>query len=288
MAKDGMKQQVPCGVCMLCRKRRISTWAFRLYTELRNSDNAAMYTMTYAQNPISPNGYPTLSKRDIQLFFKRARKLGDPSGSKSLRKGLKYYVAGEYGELFGRPHYHAMIFNLNPLQSELLEETWKHGHIHKAPLNMATIHYSLKYLNKGRWIQKDDTKDVEREFQLMSKGLGKDYLSPAMIKHHQDLLKGYVELPSGQKLPLPRYYKERIFSPDQRELLNEQFKQLADERQQIFIDNPEKEIVWKNELIRKAHKKSPSYSKLAIATSSKLTSYPVEQSPTWQSAFDKC
>ena len=68
------------------------------------SSSAYFVTLTYDNNhvPISEHGFPTLCKRDFQLFMKRLR---FNTGVK-----IKYYVAGEYGSTNHRPHYHAVIF----------------------------------------------------------------------------------------------------------------------------------------------------------------------------------
>ena len=68
---------------------------------------ASFVTLTYddAHIPVDHQ----LSKRDAQLFIKRLRYyLG--------KRKIRYYLCGEYGERFGRPHYHAILFNVHPEQ----------------------------------------------------------------------------------------------------------------------------------------------------------------------------
>ena len=53
--------------------------------------------------------------------------------------------------------------------------------------------------------------DVPPEFKLMSKGLGKSYITDAIKRYHEQGMKDYVTLRDGVKLPMPRYYKKMLF-----------------------------------------------------------------------------
>lgn len=94
---------VPCGNCPDCLKKRRVHWSFRLMYELKNAKNAYFVTLTY-QDGLIPiiNGKHSLYKEDVK---KAIRKL------KYREKNLRYYLVGEYGRK-GRPHYHAILFNV--------------------------------------------------------------------------------------------------------------------------------------------------------------------------------
>ena len=62
---------VPCGKCVSCLKRRSGHWSFRLAQEAQVSSSASFLTLTYANAPISENGFPTLVKEDFQKFLKK-------------------------------------------------------------------------------------------------------------------------------------------------------------------------------------------------------------------------
>jgi hypothetical protein len=136
---------VPCGKCTPCLKKRAGHWSFRLEQEAKISSSACFITLTYADAPRTWKNKPTLKKRDFQLFMKRLRK-------KCPTNKLRYYACGEYGTQTQRPHYHAVIFNLphsiinNPI---IIQDTWKHGHIHVANNNKLTINYVVGYMNKS-------------------------------------------------------------------------------------------------------------------------------------------
>jgi len=58
-------------------------------------------TLTYDDDHLPANR--SVRHRDFVLFMKRFRK--------KYPHTIRYYMCGEYGETFGRPHYHACIFN---------------------------------------------------------------------------------------------------------------------------------------------------------------------------------
>lgn len=161
---------VPCGKCPVCLELRGAQWVFRLQEELKRSFCAHFVTFTYAPEylPKSPNGYSTLVKRDMQLMMKRLRK--------SYGKGIKYYVVGEYGSTFQRPHYHAIIFNCPDVH--LYQKAWFKGHVYIDTVNSNTMGYTCGYLQKGRRVRKHKNEDFVREFSLMSKGWGSPISAP--------------------------------------------------------------------------------------------------------------
>lgn len=218
----GEWQNFPCGKCYTCLRRRISGWSFRLLKEMQRSDSAFFLTLTYDTEyvPINENGRMTLDKTDVQKYIKRLRKLheGNP---------IKYYFVGEYGKQKKRPHYHAIIFNA---KAEHLEKAWQIkgkplGLVHLGQVTEASIGYTLKYLCK----QQNAYKNKAKEFSLMSKGLGTNYLTKQMINWHKDDLinRMYVPLMDGKKIAMPRYYKEKIYSELEREIISAYMQEVS-------------------------------------------------------------
>lgn len=186
------RQPVPCGKCPDCYKRRTSGWSFRLMQEEKISDSAHFITLTYDTKvvPITKNGFMDLSKRHLQLFFKRIRKATKQHGytiTKRIRnkvqhkystitptkKPIKYYAVGEYGGRTNRPHYHIIMFNA---QIELIQEAWNMGNVHYGQVSNASVGYTLKYMTKKAKIPMHRNDDRTPEFSLMSKRLGESYL----------------------------------------------------------------------------------------------------------------
>lgn len=187
----------------------------------RRASSAHFITLTYNTKnvPITENGFKTLRKRDLQLFFKRLRKLHG-SGS-----DIKYYGVGEYGTKRLRPHYHVILFNSDP-QSVLTAWTIKGvqiGDVHFGEVTGASIGYTLEYITEGSWRPKHRNDDRRPQFAVMSKGLGLCYLTPKMIAwHHADQdNRMYCNLEDGKKIGMPRYYKNKIYDEETRKRIGE-------------------------------------------------------------------
>lgn len=221
----------PCGKCYPCKARRVSGWGFRLLKEAERSDSALFVTLTYRNEAIklTKNNYMTLDKRDVQLFFKSLRNhtYRYPENNKIWDRKIKYYAVGEYGEKSRRPHYHLIIFNA---EYHHIEAAWPHGDIHYGELSPASANYTLKYISKDA-SKKHANDDREPEFSLMSKRLGDNYLTDANKSWHRqrshnknwDTAAGipetnpnterfYISL-NDKKIAMPRYYKQKIWTP---------------------------------------------------------------------------
>jgi hypothetical protein len=154
----------------------------------------------------------TLKKEDVQLFFKRLRKAHE---KKQNKKPIKYFAAGEYGGRTNRPHWHIILFNAD---INLISNAWDLGHCHFGQVNEASVGYSLKYICKKGKIPMHQNDDRQKERSLMSKGLGKNYLSENMVKWHKKSLDDrlYCNLKDGKKIAMPRYYKDKIYTEYER------------------------------------------------------------------------
>ena len=205
----------PCGKCPACVRRRVSGWAFRLNKQSEQSNSAHFVTLTYNDEHIkkTKNGFETLVKKDVQDFFKRLRKL--------TKQKISYYAVGEYGDTGERPHYHIILFNANP---KIVENAWKLndiilGNVHFGDVGDASVGYTLKYISKDKKIPQFNGDDRQKEFALMSKGLGAGYLTKNMIKWHTKgniENKVYLPLKDGKKAAMPRYYKDKLYDKGQK------------------------------------------------------------------------
>ena len=205
----------PCGKCPACVRRRVSGWAFRLNKQSEQSNSAHFVTLTYNDEHIkkTKNGFETLVKKDVQDFFKRLRKL--------TKQKISYYAVGEYGDTGERPHYHIILFNANP---KIVENAWKLnditlGNVHFGDVGDASVGYTLKYISKEKKIPQFNGDDRQKEFALMSKGLGAGYLTQNMVKWHTKgniENKVYLPLKDGKKAAMPRYYKDKLYDKGQK------------------------------------------------------------------------
>lgn len=192
---------VPCGACAFCGATKRSDWALRLHYEAKKYMDTKFVTLTYANNEMDwNNGSPQLSKRHLQLWFKRVRKAGYK---------FRYFAVGEYGSKTYRPHYHIIIFGHVP--EDVVRKSWGKGHVHIGRVSQASIMYCLGYIVSGKGWRMRHKRIAP--FTTMSRrpGLGASYLSKEMIAWHKSDRKNYAVL-DGVKRHLPRYYKVKIFS----------------------------------------------------------------------------
>lgn len=228
----------------------VDQWVFRLQWQEKVSYNASFITFTYEDSflPVTKGGRATLDKKDFTAAIKRLRNYqykrcpGLPA--------LKYYCVGEYGSEFHRPHYHAIIYNFDQWE---VENAWSKnvdlyggvtkrfpiGNIQFDEVNNNTIAYVLKYLDKGKTVPSDPEDDREPEFTLQSKGLGISYTqNPSIRKWHlSDIERNYVVNKQGKKIPLPRYYRNKIYDGPQ-QLEQRYYAQIAVEN--FWLDDREK------------------------------------------------
>lgn len=204
---------VPCGSCPPCQRRRIDGWVFRLQQEIKRSEYSYFVTLTYDTRfvPITANGFMTLHKPDLQKFFKRLRH------NTGFR--IKYYAVGEYGSTRKRPHYHLILFS-DGCAIEEIRKAWPLGSVHVGQVTSDSIAYTLKYIEKKTGSKQHKRDDRLKEFSLMSKRLGDNYLTDQIISYHNQTLADnmYLVREGGYKVAMPRYYRERIFDEDTRDL----------------------------------------------------------------------
>lgn len=187
---------VPCGKCLACLSNKRVDWSFRLEQEYKASKSAMFVTLTYDRQFI-PSDFG-LSKRDLQLFFKRLRKISNAR--------IRYYAVGEYGSKTMRPHYHILLFNASEIS---VRKAWLKGIVHVGRVNQASINYTLKYM-----VQPSPQlfSQRQRPFCVMSRayGIGLSYMTDAMVSWHRAGGKNYV-IKDGVKGRLPRYYRDKIW-----------------------------------------------------------------------------
>lgn len=108
-------------------------------------------TLTYSDFNLASS---SLVYRDFQLFMKRLRRALGP---------VRFYMAGEYGDQFQRPHFHALLFGahfadrkfLRKLPSgasiytsALLEQLWPHGFSSVGDVTFESAAYVARYVMK--------------------------------------------------------------------------------------------------------------------------------------------
>lgn len=201
---------VPCGKCPICLSKKRQKWLVRLESEFKYALSVYFVTLTYddAHMPYK-DGMQTLSKRDVQLFMKRLRKL--TSGYK-----LKYYLCSEYGGHTMRPHYHMMLYLYGDVKKlpidafhmhyDIISKCWENGISDVRDANSATANYCLKDTLK---LENDviNGTTLTKTFRLISKGLGE---RDAQEKAKTGYKFTYV-VQDGKKIGIPRYQRDKMF-----------------------------------------------------------------------------
>lgn len=199
-----------CRKCLPCQITRRQEWTGRALLEMKSVAYTYYLTLTY--NDLHLPSRQSLSRADLRNFLKRLRK---NTGGK-----FRYLACGEYGEKFGRPHYHLLVFTNTPVDvvvgpcPERKKVHTIHGGFHKAwslggiPLGYVDVvpvigsgdgkriaayvaGYVLKKLGKEKMLP-----GKEPEFQTMSKrsgGIGTKYISNLVktLKHNGVGPEGY-------------------------------------------------------------------------------------------------
>lgn len=250
---------LPCGQCIECRLERSRVWAMRCMHEASLSDENCFITLTFSDHHLDPQ--LSLRKFHFQKFMKRLRKHLSADGKQAKR--VRYFHAGEYGENFGRPHHHAILFGYdfpdkklkvvrrgnNYYESELLNKLWSdsdtgesYGFHEVTSVSFETCAYVARYVCKkitgedaaDHYIQIDEQGNYykrEPEYCTMSRrpGIGLDwfekYKDTDVFAHDSIVVRGKV------KCKPPRYYgsKYELTNPQEYALIKEKRLQRAKE-----------------------------------------------------------
>jgi len=180
-------------------------------------------TLTYHDDNAPPG--MSLRHRDWQLFAKKLRKEVGP---------FKFYMCGEYGEQFSRPHFHACLFGIDfddkvPLRqlastsklfhSATLERLWKHGFASVGAVTFQSAAYVARYVMKKvtgdkatphyTYIDADgEIHDRKPEYNQMSRGgrNGRGLAAEWFDKYHKDVYPADHVITNRQEAKPPRYY----------------------------------------------------------------------------------
>lgn len=211
---------VGCGKCMECRKQKANEWIVRLGEEIRERKNGKFVTLTFtnevlqkvSKEVIGLDGYELdneIAKICVNRFRERWRK--------KYKKKPRMWLITELGTTSTeRIHLHGIIWT--DQSKEEIEERWSYGHTWCGKwVNGDTIGYIVKYLSKG------DIKHKEYKPKMFySNGLGKGYTKRADAENNKfkgEETKTYYRDRQGFKRALPNYWRNKIYSDEEREKL---------------------------------------------------------------------
>lgn len=236
-AADPRINMVPiaCGNCIECRKKLANEWKIRLNEELKtqnsNGKNAAFVTLTFSNESIeklkkaideeneNANKYETntkkeyeelnqIAKKGVRLFLERWRAKNG--------KSVKHWLTTELGEENDRIHLHGIIFT-DKDKTEDIKHLWKYGITYVGEyVNEKTINYITKYITKYDKKHKGYKPKI-----LCSKGIGSGYINRGKTynRYKGENTRETYKTKQGYDLNLPIYYRNHIFTEEEREKL---------------------------------------------------------------------
>lgn len=226
------RMEFSCKQCTACRLNKSMEWAGRIMAEAKlYGDDNCFVTLTYNDEHLPEHG--NLVLRDIQLFKKRLRKVAKgvhPVFGVKLKPNqsnpIRTFESGEFGDQFGRPHYHLAIMNYKPkdlivsgknkqgdkhYRSQQLSALWGKGHVTIGDLTVASAAYIARYVVKKVNGEKKDEHysrvdqetgemySLKQEFATMSRkpGIGVPYFH----KYTSDFMDGKMLITTKKRTP---------------------------------------------------------------------------------------
>ena len=224
-APDKRVKAVPygCGKCIECRQQKAREWQVRLHEELKDDPKALFMTMTFSDEALDelteecrteePN---TIAARAIQLFGKRWYKNYKESIKHWLVTELGHGKHAEHHKSTERLHLHGFLWT--DKSAAEIEKLWQYGWVDTGEyVTDQSGGYCVKYVSKVDPVHKGFNSRV-----FASKGIGKGWLKRFDAQHNKfngDETREYYKTPSGQKLALPKYYRNKLWTDEEREKL---------------------------------------------------------------------
>lgn len=220
--------KLPCGKCQACKLERAAGMAVRAVHEaqMHSAEGRGSVFITYTFDDANLPADGSLSVKFIQNFHHRLRNVIGP---------FRFMLSGEYGGRFLRPHYHAVVFghdfaaDRHPwksseggmlFRSPTLESVWTYGHCLFSDFTRETGGYVARYSVKkvgadasdAAYLRTDpatgEVSSVAPEFLLTSRqpGLGATWFDA----FKSDVFPCDHLVVDGRKVPVPRYYLNRL------------------------------------------------------------------------------
>lgn len=182
----------PCGKCPVCLQKRANEWALRISLESRMHEHLAFVTLTYSPAKLYDN---VLIPSHLSSFVKRLRTYASRSGFDGK---IRFYGVGEYGEKFGRPHFHVVLFGLPERFWNCIKDAWTGSivDIQKPRTVDAVASYVAGYVVKKIYTQ-------SRVVMRQSQGLARGFIDK--VQHFTQTI-----ILNGKTRYIGRYLRNRL------------------------------------------------------------------------------
>lgn len=223
----GIAMVIPCGRCMDCRLAYSREWALRCMHEAQIAGESSFVTLTYddAHLPVDWN----LNYRHFQLFMHRLRKSAPGRG--------RFFMCAEYGDDYGRPHYHAILFGcvfpdrvywksvdgIRYYLSDELSKLWGQGFVSIGDATMQSAGYVARYNLKkitgpeaGSVYQfvTPDGEVVMRDAPFCQGSLRPGIGARWFERYRGDVFPSDFIVYDRRQFPVPRYYEKLYEAAD--------------------------------------------------------------------------
>jgi len=220
---------VGCGKCMECRGQKARAWSIRLQEEIRVNKTGKFVTLTFSNESIAElktaveqqlgliTGYDLdneIATLAVRRFLERWRK--------KHKISLKHWLITELGQ--GKNwkwqgtenlHLHGILFTESKTD---INQIWKYGYTFIGDyVSEKSINYMTKYMTKIDVMHKQYTPKI-----LTSPGIGKAYterIDAKLNKYKGKNTREHYTTRQGTKINLPIYFRNKIYTEDEREQL---------------------------------------------------------------------
>lgn len=235
---DERVKSVPigCGQCIECRQKKAREWNLRLQEEIREGKEAMFITLNFSNESIKllsdiidkkpgdkklTDGWVkdnVIATTAVRYWLERWRK--------KFKKSLRHWLVTELGQNGTENiHIHGIVWT-SKKNLEEIRKSWQYGYVWPRNENEAkqnfvnerTISYITKYVNKI-----DEKHRTYKSIILTSPGIGKNYTNRADSLKNQYNDNGETNetyrFRNGQKSKIPIYWRNKIYTEEQREKL---------------------------------------------------------------------
>lgn len=267
---------IPCGKCELCRVDRRYTRAIQIMLEAEmHPESTYFFTLTYDEKHHTD---PELNHDDWAQFMKnfrqtfcqakycllkyRGTKRQGKESSLTFKK-IKQVMTGEYGDQFGRKHFHGIVFNHcffdlvstgtysekghEIFTSPSLEKVWGKGIVQVSKVTFDLALYVSAYVTDP--MDSDTDENLHRkkkQYGRFGAGIGLDWLK---LYWKDVLVKGKISTFEGDQ-PIPRMFLKKI-----EEWHPKEFREWKEKKFLAMLEKKEKLIEKGDGPLRRAHAK---------------------------------
>lgn len=224
-------------------------------------------TLTYAPEHLPED--KSLRYEDFQLFMKRFRKRFKGLQPVDGKYPIRFYMAGEYGEQFRRPHFHACIFNFDFADKKYLKKTpggsriftsaalselWPFGYASIGSVTFESAAYVARYIMKKVNVSSATPHHLRNHYEEIDEDgvinelvpeFNKMSLKPGIGQGWYDKFKDEVYpddfvVVNGRKCKPPRFYDRKFADEFPLEFEQIQFDRYVDAQDRIEDNTPER------------------------------------------------